>query len=213
MIRLRSTLTCISLIYFTHLINCNVILVFDSNDLDDLARELAPSEEHPFMSTKKVSTVKRIVPPYKTPEFEYDRKYLRKIFKPKYGLHKKLSEKKRNVLEQAYKFMFKPKTYKGRNPINAILKLAGKQNVRHILRNQDDGLNGKLYDPSSVQSSRPVEVEFENDPLKKKEMQYNFPFFSIYNFWTYDKSLVQDRCPKNTALVGQYCIHAPHIVT
>ncbi|XP_063394139.1 uncharacterized protein LOC134679193 [Cydia fagiglandana] len=211
MVGLRTTLTCISIIHFIHLINCNVIFVIDSNDLDDLASKLTPSEEHPFIFTKKVSTEKRKIPPYITPEYDYDRKFLRNIFKPKY----RLPENNRNVLQQVYKSMFKSKTYKGRNPINAILKLMGKKNGRHVLRDHEDigAMDSKIYDPSNVQSNRPVEIPIELTQKKKKEIQYNFPTFSLYDYWTYDKSLFQDRCPINTALVGRYCIHAPHIVT
>ncbi|XP_048004939.1 uncharacterized protein LOC125240844 [Leguminivora glycinivorella] len=211
MSRLKTILICFSFIHFSQLIQCKVILVVDSDDLDQLAQELAPIEEKPLVKTKKVSAVKRIVPhEYKTPAFEYD-KYLKAIFRPQYRVHKKRSIRNRNELEHIYKLLFQPKIYKGRNPISAILNLV-KKNGRPVLR---DPLDGKVYDPAHTPSNKPVEVEYLDDPSrpKKKQSQYHFPYFSVYNYWTYDKAVLQDRCPKNLVLHGKVCIYSPHVHT
>ncbi|KAI8433160.1 hypothetical protein MSG28_014003 [Choristoneura fumiferana] len=164
----------------------------------------ADNEEHAVkdnvLITSKAAWVKRIVPSnYKSPKYEYDSKF-RTIFAPKYRIHKRkeMPEEKHEDDEPVSldKVLLQPFKRKTQN--------------RELLENIDRMLEELKYEGVQKLYDRKLRHGSHDEDMPPHEHKpFNFPHYSIWNYWTYEQNLLHDECPGQQVKVGSKCIWAP----
>ncbi|PZC76731.1 hypothetical protein B5X24_HaOG204175 [Helicoverpa armigera] len=65
--------------------------------------------------------------------------------------------------------------------------------------------SGEVHDPLAP-GKLPIHLESSSEEEEEERPKHTLPNYPFYNYWTYQKNILQDLCPGNTVQMGNICM-------